>query len=801
MKKFILAIIVCFIFQTLPAQSILNMELVANVSYNEDCNDIWGFVDPNGIEYAILGLRTATAVLSLEDPANPQQLAYIEGSSSTWRDMKHWGDFVYVTTDDGDDGLLIIDMSEAPTTITSRYWKPELTVNGETDSLERCHNLYIDENGYCYISGSRELNGGGVIIFDVHSTPGQPIYVGAADNRYSHDNFVRGDTLWSADINAGFFSVTDVSDKTNPVTLAVQPTSFVFTHNIWMSDDGKYAFTTDEKKHAFVDAFDVTDLGNIKKIDSYRPKDTEGTGVIPHNTHYYNGYLVTSWYTDGIKIIDAHKPDNLVEVGNYDTNTDYTTGFHGCWGAYPFLPSGLMLASDIENGLFVFRPNLVRACYLEGKATDAVNLFPVSNVNVTIQSTFVNEAFSDLMGDYKTGLAQPGMYMATYSKSGYEPQTLPVTLVAGEITTQDVQLQPIAAFEGRVIRSSDGAAVEDAQVVIFNDNEELMFTASSDQAGNFKMPAFEPETYTVVGGKWGYLHQAFDRQIDANNSVTIVLDEGYQDDFILDQSWTVGGDGVAGVWERTDPTGTFGNIQGEATMINPEDDVDNDLGRLCYVTGNARGFISSPGDDDVDNGAVTLTCPSMDLSDYLSPIVEYNAWFVSGLGNRELNDSMKVYASNGTDTVLIETVTRPNVSEWRERSSIRLAEFLTVTNNMQIIFSTIDDPAGHWVEAGVDAFLVVDAMPNPVAKVFSDQIKLSAFPNPFAEELSVQYQLDDIDDVQLSLYNLLGQRISTTSLQQSEGTLSIGNQLDKGIYFIHLETAGKSLKVIKIVKQ
>ena len=40
----------------------------------------------------------------------------------------------------------------------------------------------------------------------------------------------------------------------------------------------------------------------------------------------------------------------------YDTfeNTEYD-GYNGCWGAYPFLPSGNLLASDIQNGLFVLQ--------------------------------------------------------------------------------------------------------------------------------------------------------------------------------------------------------------------------------------------------------------------------------------------------------------------------------------------------------------------------------------------------------------------------------------------------------------
>jgi hypothetical protein len=70
-----------------------------------------------------------------------------------------------------------------------------------------------------------------------------------------------------------------------------------------------------------------------------------------------------------------HNPDNLVEVGNFDSFLGQDGGFPGVWGTYPFLPSGKILASDRNNGLFVFIPNYVRACYLEGSVVDSVTHF------------------------------------------------------------------------------------------------------------------------------------------------------------------------------------------------------------------------------------------------------------------------------------------------------------------------------------------------------------------------------------------------------------------------------------------
>lgn len=428
-------------FSCLTAQSNFNLEFIANLDQHpEGYNDIWGYVAQDGTEYAILGCVAGTSIISLENPVNPIEVEFIPGGNSIWRDMKSWGNYAYVTTDASPDGLLIINMEEAPNNITWEFWTPDLPVGGNTQTLEGCHNLYIDENGYCYISGCATLGQGGVLIFDVNTTPGTPIFVGAQDDRYSHDVYVRGDTMWSSDVFDGFFSVYDISDKSTPELLATQSTSFNFTHNAWLSDDGHYLFTTDERPDAYVDAYDVSDLSDIRFLDSFRPKETENNGVIPHNTHYKDGFLVTSWYTDGLVIMDAHRPDNLIKVGHYDTYLGAHGGFSGCWGAYPWLPSGIILASDMNTGLYLFQPEYKRACYLEGKVTDATTGAPINDAAIEILSNEVNEEHTNPLGDYKTGQAEEGIFDVVCSHPNYPSKTVQATLINGEVTILDIEL-------------------------------------------------------------------------------------------------------------------------------------------------------------------------------------------------------------------------------------------------------------------------------------------------------------------------------------------------------------------------
>lgn len=421
-----------------------NLELQANVNEypSELYSAIWGHVDGQGREYAVIGTRIGTAIYLLEDPKKPRRVAFIPGSRSIWREMKSYKDYVYVTIDNAPDGLLIINMKNAPDTITWKYLKPQAPVDPLMPGLvERCHTIWIDENGVMYLSGCN-VNRGAVVMYDLKTNPESPKYLGALNTGYSHDNFARGDTVWSSDIYDGRVSIVDAKNKANPKLLNTITTTSRFTHNSWLSDDGKFLFTTDERLNASIDAYNVSNLNNIELLDVFTAAATRGRGVVPHNTHYLKGFLPTAYYTDGVKIVDASRPTNLVEVGSYDTYPGPDGGFAGVWGIYPYFPSGLLIASDIQTGLWVFKPNYQKACFLEGLITDARTNNPVTEVEVHILAPQVNLESSKPSGEYATGIAQSGTYRVVYYKEGYQPDTIPVIFANGKVTIQNVKLRP-----------------------------------------------------------------------------------------------------------------------------------------------------------------------------------------------------------------------------------------------------------------------------------------------------------------------------------------------------------------------
>jgi choice-of-anchor B domain-containing protein len=434
--------ILCLLLTTVAPGQHTNIELLANVNQypNSGYNDVWGYVDSSGIEYAILGVRSGTAVYSLENPKAPVRRAFVPGASSIWRDMKSYAGFVYAVADQGTDGILILDMRKGPQAITHQFYRPAT----QDRTLDRCHNLYIDEKGVLYLSGCN-LNGGGVILYDVASKPGSPQLLGLSDPRYSHDCYARGDTLWSADVYDGFFSVTDTRNKSTPRLLATQKTSSSFTHNCWLSDDGTTLFTTDEKTLGTVDAYDIRDLNNIRFLDRFLPSTAVANRAIPHNVHYYKGFLATSWYTEGVVITDAQRPGNLVEVGRYDTYAGSERGFYGCWGAFPFLPSGILLASDIQSGLYVLQPKYQRACYLEGSVRDASSNAPIAGASIQALGGDISEQ-SDAQGVFRGGRLKPGLERIVVSAPGYRSDTLSVELQSGVLSERHVRLQKESAI-------------------------------------------------------------------------------------------------------------------------------------------------------------------------------------------------------------------------------------------------------------------------------------------------------------------------------------------------------------------
>ena len=789
MKRLIFTLTLLLLASTSFSQASKNMTLVGSFQYSATLNDIWAWVDDStGIEYAIVGRTDGVSIMDLSNPAAPQQIQSFSGAQSTWRDMKTWKGYCFVTNETAN-GLLIIDMNGVPGNFRSK----DTVIAG----MNTAHNIYIDDGlAYC-VGGDTDF--GGMTIFDVDTDPWHPTKVGSFSQRYVHDVYIRNEIAYAAEINDGLLEILDVSNPANVQVMGSRSYVNSFTHNTWLNDASNVVFTTDELAEAYIYAWDVSNPNNIVELDAIRSSLSNGDAT-PHNTHVLNDFLVTSYYRDGINIIDAARPHNLIEVGYYDTNPTSGGGTFGCWGAYPFLPSGLQLATDMSEGFFVFQPNFVRGCYLEGTVTDSITGNPISGADIVITTTPASDA-SDNNGDYATGVADAGTYTVTYSKFGYRTKTFSLALSNGQLVTNDVELAPLEqqAIQITVIDAETQQGISGANVSLRTTAGNFDYVSGAN--GDVAASVLE-ETYTVYAGRWGWrsAQETFAVTQGGSNSLVIELEPGYYDDFLFDFSWTTSATASSGLWERDDPIGTD---FGPAGDMNPGTDVQNDFGVECYVTGNGGG---NAGNDDVDNGEVTLRSPSMDLRWYTNPTLKFYRWFANAGGNSNIDDELVISLTDGNTTQTLITIDGDQENAWKQDTFNIQQFFPTLTANMQVIFTTSDlQGSGHLVEAGVDLFEVDSKAPIVgIQEPDPDAGYLTATPNPMMDHTLIRYDLGayrNLTDVTFEVHDLSGRVLYAEELKQSLGEFEFSYELPAGAYIAALKSGDQTISTFKLLKQ
>ena len=804
MLRFMVATILAGVTIMTSAQENYNLELLAQEPFFEEASDIWGYVDKNGVEYAVVGGFEGTYIYSLEVPEAPKQRAYIEGAASIWRDFKSFGDYIYGVAYRGNDGLLVIDMSNAPLVISHSFHTPfvtDISLAGDTivnGTYTKAHNIFIDDRGYIFLSDCPGFYRG-IAVFEIGDLPETPSYVTVFNNNLSHDIVVQNNLAYSSDVFAGEFSIWDVSNIQAPALIATQPTGSRFTHNSWISDDGQYLFTTDERAGAFIESYDVSDPQDIRFLDRIQVVDAAVRQVIPHNTHYLDGFLYTSYYVDGLVIYDASRPENMVEVARYDTYLEGGTGFHGCWGAYPYLPSGTIIASDIEGGLFVFNGQFERAAWLEGTITDAISGSPLPDVKITIQDERNETLISSFNGEYKTGRGIGGTYTIEYYHPLYKVITKEIELVNGEVLVEDAVMEPLnsISFSGQVVDATDGKPVGESQIIF--QNRDLILETRSDVQGFYSLNGY-PGQFEILVGSWGYETQAISQSINDDYIGNVELMPGYRDDFVLDLGWTVTSINVnAGEWLRAKPYPTF---NGDAP-VNPGMDIEGDLGEFCYVTGNS-GPGQGVGSQDLDDGTTFLTSPPIDLSGVNQPVLRNFIWFyASGRTDRDVfrNDTLYIQLIQQGDTLVLDTIV--DDTEGWELREYSLEGLFDPNFPFRIQYAVADLPGpqqGNLVEAGIDGFEILGNFSVSVQDQLLDDQDWSVNPNPFTDRLMIS--LDSEDGLSQSnrfmLFNHLGQVVLNRPIRTLE-FIDVHN-IPSGIYFGVLSRDGVTTTAKKLVK-
>jgi choice-of-anchor B domain-containing protein len=379
MKKLLLfisfAISLPFSAQTYSSQ---NIDLISLISPNSDgtvgigpddrrYNCVWGWEHPiSNKEFAILGSSIGTYFIDVSNPATPSVSAFVPGKPNcTWREVKTYQNYCYVVSDDPSPNTFqIIDMSALPATVT--------VVHNGTTYFERGHTLFIDGD-YLYIGSTTYSTGGDPFSsMNVYSlfTPTAPVLMRRLDQDYSfintvHDMFVSNDTVFASCGNQGLYVFkwnASLMNFTQLGSYADYPAAG-YNHSSWLTADRTKLVFCDETNAAPIHLVDVQNLSNIQPLSTFLPHPNS----VAHNPYVIDNHLaVVSCYQDGVNIYNFANPNNVFLAGFFDTYPQgghnvgnyFGNDFRGNWGAYPYFSSGILLASDMQNGLFILDPSL-----------------------------------------------------------------------------------------------------------------------------------------------------------------------------------------------------------------------------------------------------------------------------------------------------------------------------------------------------------------------------------------------------------------------------------------------------------
>ncbi len=482
-------------------------ELNAGATSGADC---WGYVSGSGREYAAIGISTGVAFVEITDPTNPSVVAHISGPNSLWRDVEIFQGYAYAVSEGGN-GIQVIDLNNIDSGVVTLV--RTITTGGTTTAT---HTVILDPvSGYLYRCGGGSH---GLRVYDLNADPSNPTFITQWDNKYVHealavtysDGPYAGKQIIFAcnGFNGGFtdtgLEILDVTDKQNIVTLSrITWPNPGYSHQVWLSEDRKYAFVNDElDEQSFglpmtILVIDVEDLTTPTLATTF----TNGTTAIGHNLYVKGDQLFAANYRSGLRVFDISDPLAPVETHYFDTWVeDDQASFNGLWGNWPYFPSGTIIGSDLEKGLFVWQLAPLEYSFPDGIPT---SIDPRGDT-LRVQISALNDNSVD-----------PASVNVTYTIDGVET-TAPMTALGGDL------------YEAAFPASTCGDGVS------------FSFSASSVSGTTVNNPS-DGSVYAATSAV----------------SLPATLDDAFESDL----GWVGGVPGdtaLAGVWVRADPTGTGG---------------------------------------------------------------------------------------------------------------------------------------------------------------------------------------------------------------------------------------------------
>ena len=335
------AVIVCAGASGAPRAATGDITLLGQLlpsGMNEIC-DVWGYVDPNGVHYAIMGdwghnLGGGAYIINVEDPTNPFLVKAILHNGSSGFDVKVWQHYVYTCNGTGSG-------------VTSRVYDITDIQNPIVSSpFQGHHNLAIHPDGYLY----GEVPG--LMAYDIAASPMVPAFKWLTDVNNGHDSYPVGDRLYDFH-GYGGTRIYDISDRLSPVLLgSISDPNITYHHSGCPSPDGSYLYVCDElavSPQPDVTIWNITNPASPAKVGWFG--DPNAT---IHNLYIVGDFAFASYYSAGFRVYDTANPASPALLDTHDTSPSTGENYDGAFGVYPFADNGVIYVSDWDNGLHLF---------------------------------------------------------------------------------------------------------------------------------------------------------------------------------------------------------------------------------------------------------------------------------------------------------------------------------------------------------------------------------------------------------------------------------------------------------------
>jgi choice-of-anchor B domain-containing protein len=819
-----------------------NFDLKAHFNEYPGYSACWSYIHQDGREYAVLGTTTGTAIYNVTNPEATYRVGFIPGAGSQWREMKSYRNWIYVTTEQPGTGptagVQIISMvnPESP-----------VLVGNYTTNFITAHTVAVDTaRALLFVNGTRTSSGlaRGMHILSL-ANPTAPTFLARwpagtgtpSQTEYIHDCVPIGNRLYASSIYAGIERVFDITNAATPTQLTSWTYPGAFSHNSWPAPIGNILYVTDETNGERLKIFDISNLGAPLQVNGI----TSNPEAIVHNAHVMGNELYLSNYTEGIRILDIADPVHPAEFAWADSWGGHSGGFHGVWEVCPYFPSGTVIASDIESGLYVYRP--VRDYgVLRVKVVDAASQAPIQGalVHLTTQG--------DSLTTPNDGIVQfgpnPGSHTVTANKFGWTQSSVTRSVVSGVRDTVVLALSqlPTTSFTGTVKNANTLATLEDADV-------SLSYTAlhiRTNASGDFAFNGVPSDLYELQVRRPGFIARTTTLPIGPSaTDIDVALTPTRTWDALESATpWVIGDpsdNASSGIWVRGDPIGTgmpqLGSTSGDARFprlggavlasaggatetnadapilpvmnhegletdgaapgdVQPEFDRTPPPGTNCFFTGQGSDP-TSIGQNDVDNGHTTLTSPVFDLSTYGDPVLTFWRWFYANDGGDD--DALQVLISNdnGANWTSARTITGIQ-SSWAEET-IRVADYVPPTSQVRLRFVAGDEVEQNVVEAAIDDLAAYDATDAVavIAPTAPVRLAFSVAPNPARGAVSLSLDLPAPGLVSVELLDVQGRHVATLHRGAApagrlpmhwEGRDEAGQRVAAGLYFARATT-------------